>query len=43
MYAKVVHAEIPYFQPKGLVHRAKIGCHTKNVDFFKVRDTLTII
>ena len=29
--------------PKGLVHRAKIGCQTKNVDFFKVGDTLTMI
>ena len=29
--------------PKGLVHRAKIGCQTKNVDFFKVGDTLTTI
>ena len=28
---------------KGLVHRAKIGCQTKNVDFFKVGDTLTMI
>ena len=29
--------------PKGLVHRAKIGCQTKNMDFFKVGDTLTMI
>ena len=29
--------------PKGLVHRAKIGCQTKNVDFFKVGDTLTML
>ena len=29
--------------PKGLVHRAKIGCQTKNMDFFKVRDTLTML
>ena len=29
--------------PKGLVHRAKIGRQTKNVDFFKVGDTLTMI
>ena len=29
--------------PKGLVHRAKIGCQTKKVDFFKVGDTLTMI
>ena len=29
--------------PSGLVHRAKIGRQTKNVDFFKVGDTLTMI
>ena len=29
--------------PKGLVHKAKIGCQTKNMDFFKVRDTLTML
>ena len=29
--------------PNRLVHRAKIGCQTKNVDFFKVGDTLTMI
>ena len=29
--------------PKGLVHRPKIGRQTKNVDFFKVGDTLTMI
>ena len=29
--------------PKGLVHRAKIGCQTKNMDFFKVGDTLTML
>ena len=29
--------------PKGLVQRPKIRCQTKNVDFFKVGDTLTMI
>ena len=29
--------------PKGLVHRAKNDCQTKNVDFFKVGDTLIMI
>ena len=29
--------------PKGLVHRAKIGCQTKNMDFSKVGDTLTML
>ena len=29
--------------PNGLVHRAKIGRQTKNVDFFKIGDTLTMI
>ena len=29
--------------PKGLVYKAKIGCQTKNMDFFKVGDTLTMI
>ena len=34
--------KIHKIQPKGLAQRAKIGCRTKNVDFFKVRDTVTI-
>ena len=29
--------------PKGLVQRPKIRCQTKNVEFFKVGDTLTMI
>ena len=29
--------------PKALVHRAKIDSQSKNVDFFKVGDTLTMI
>ena len=29
--------------PKGLVQKAKIGRQTKNMDFFKVGDTLTMI
>ena len=29
--------------PKGIVPKAKIGCQTKNMDFFKVGDTLTMI
>ena len=29
--------------PNGLVHRAKIGRQTKNLDFYKVGDTLTMI
>ena len=35
--------KITKIQPKGLVHRAKIGYQIKNVDFFKVGDMLTMI